>query len=210
MKAASQSIYGPRELWLRRAFMAGCTVLLAELMWQGLSVDFIAGRDFSIALGLWSMRFLMITAAISPLSRLLRLPSLKRWRRPLGLAAFAFAMGHAIHYLVYAHIWPSALHLLIVRPYLLIGCIATVLLLVLAATSTDRMVRRLSPKSWRRLHTAIYLIVPLSVLHEVMAYGELLGEAGLYCVLTPLLALERWFPGPAARRPRLDIAPASR
>ena len=210
MKAASQSIYGPRELWLRRAFIAVCAVLLAELMWQGLSVDFIAGRDFSIALGLWSMRFLMITVVISPVSRLLRRPSLKRWRRLLGLAAFAFAIGHAIHYVIYANIWPSSLHILILRPYLLVGCIATVLLLVLAATSTDNMVRRLSPRAWRRLHTAIYLIVPLSVLHEVMAYGELLGEAGLYCVLTPLLALERWFPGPATRRSRLDIAPAAR
>ncbi len=210
MKAESQSIYSVRELWLRRAFIAACTVLLVQLMWQGLSVDFIAGRDFSIALGLWSMRFLMITAAISPLSRLLRLPSLKRWRRLLGLAAFAFAVGHALHYVIYAHIWPSSMHLLIVRPYLLVGCIATVLLLLLAATSTDKMVRRLSPKLWRRLHAAIYLIVPLSVLHEVMAYGELLGEAGLYCVLTPLLALERWRPGPSARRTRLDIAPASR
>ena len=66
--------------------------------------------------------------------------------------------------------------------------------LVLAATSTDRMVRKLSPRAWRRLHAAIYLIVPLSVLHELMAYGEVIGEAGLYTLMIPVLALVRWTP----------------
>ena len=122
------------------------------------------------------------------------MPALKRWRRLFGLAAFAFAAGHAFHYLIYAHIWPFSMHLLIVRPYLLIGVIAMVLLTTLAATSTDKMVRKLSPRAWRRLHTAIYLIVPLSVLHELMAYGEVIGEAGLYTLMIPVLALVRWTP----------------
>lgn len=199
--------------WLRRLFVAAASGLLMALMWRGLSGEgVVTGSEVNCELGVWSMRFLIATLAISPISRWSRRPVLKRWRRPLGLASFAFAMGHAVQYLIYAQVWPDHLHFLIIRPYLFIGSIATVLLAMLAATSSNAMVRLLSPKVWKRLHAIVYVALPLSMIHGLLGFWDPRGEASLHILAGIILAVVRW--GGAwvqatrrmcAWRPRLNV-----
>ena len=192
-------MHDARERNLRRLFTSACALLLTWELWVGFTApDVVAAASVNCDLGVWAMRFLIVTLALSPLSRWTRRPALKRWRRPLGLAAFAFTMAHAIHYVIYAHIWPDHLYILLIRPYLLVGVLATVLLLTLAATSTNKMVQRLSPKGWRRLHTIVYLALPLCMAHGLMAFWDPYGEAALHLVACIGLALARWGQGWAA------------
>ena len=198
----------PSERTQRLLFYLACAALAGWMLWVALHpwraflVDRV-NKDF----GLWSLRFLFACLMLSPLSRILKVPALRRWRRPLGLAAFAFALIHTVHFLLWGRIWPDRLNVLIIRPYLTIGTVALVLFVPLALTSNDAMVRKVTPRRWRLLHLLVYPVAILSVVHEVMAYGPLKGEAGLYSVLTILLtglrlALGRKGPAAKPRRPR--------
>ena len=178
-----------QDRWLKPlAYLAG-TLLAAWMLWFALhprypfQVDRI-NKDF----GLWSLRFLFACLLVSPVSRWTRQAWLRRWRRPLGLLAFAFALLHTVHFLVWGRLWPDRLNLIFVRPYLTIGLVGLILFVPLALTSNDAAVRWTTPKRWRRLHLLTYPAAALSVIHEVMAYGPLNGEAGLYSALTVLLA----------------------
>jgi sulfoxide reductase heme-binding subunit YedZ len=170
------------------AYLAGLGLAL-WMLWFALhphypfQVDRI-NKDF----GLWSLRFLFACLLISPVSRWTRQPWLRRWRRPLGLLAFAFALLHTVHFLLWGRIWPDRMAVLFQRLYLTIGLVGLVLFAPLALTSNDAAVRWTTPRLWRRLHLLAYPAAALSVIHEVMAYGPLKGEAGLYSVLTVLLA----------------------
>lgn len=182
----------PAERAMRNAFYLACTVLAGWMLWRALHPV----RPFQIDrinkdMGLWSLRFLFACLALSPLSRWLRAPNLRRWRRPLGLAAFAFAALHTVHFLLYGRLWPNRLDILFKRQYMTIGLIALVLFVPMALTSADVAVRWIKPKRWRLLHLLIYPAAALSVIHEVMAYGPLKGEAGLYSVLTVLFLLNK-------------------
>jgi sulfoxide reductase heme-binding subunit YedZ len=176
------------DRWLKPlAYLAGAA-LAGWMLWFALHpryafhVDRI-NKDF----GLWSLRFLFACLLISPVSRWTRQAWLRRWRRPLGLLAFAFALLHTVHFLLWGKVWPDRLGLLLQRPYLVIGLVALALLTPLALTSNDAAVRWTTPRLWRRLHLLAYPAAALSVVHEVMAYGPLKGEAGLYCALTVVL-----------------------
>lgn len=182
----------PAERAMRNAFYLACAALAGWMLWRALHPV----RPFQIDrinkdMGLWSLRFLFACLALSPLSRWLKAPTLRRWRRPLGLAAFAFAALHTGHFLLYGRLWPDRLDILFKRPYMTLGLIALVLLVPLALTSADVVVRWIKPRRWRLLHLLIYPAAALSVIHEVMAYGPLKGEAGLYSVLTVLFLVNK-------------------
>lgn len=198
------------ERWLKPAAYLAGALLAAWMLWAAahprypFQVDRI-NKDF----GLWSLRFLFACLLISPVSRWTRQPWLRRWRRPLGLLAFAFALLHTVHFLLWGRLWPDRMGLLFARPYLTIGLVALALFVPLAATSNDAAVRWTSPRRWRRLHLAVYPAAALSVTHEVMAYGPLKGEAGLYSALTVLLAgarLARMIKEAGRRRPSASAA----
>jgi sulfoxide reductase heme-binding subunit YedZ len=102
------------------------------------------------------------------------------------------------------------MNLLFARPYLTIGLVALALFVPLALTSNDAAVRWTTPRRWRRLHLFVYPAAALSVIHEVMAFGPLKGEAGLYSALTVLLVgakLARMAKEAGRRRP-VGSAPA--
>ena len=180
------------ERRLKLAFYLACAALAGWLLWRAAH----PARAFEVdwvnkELGRWSLRFLLPCLLLSPLSRLLREPGLKRWRRPLGLMAFAFAALHTVHFVLYGRIWPDRMAVLVQRPYLLIGAIALALFVPLAMTSNDAMVRWVTPRRWRSLHLIAYPVAALSVIHEVMAYAQLKGEAGVICVLAALALVAR-------------------
>jgi sulfoxide reductase heme-binding subunit YedZ len=138
--------------------------------------------------GLWAIRLLMISLAITPLRRILQWPQLITVRRMVGVAAFAYAAAHLATYILdQGFDLPKVATEIALRLYLTIGLVALVGLAVLAATSTDRMLRRLGGRRWRRLHQSVYAIGVLASIHYFMQSKLALAEptvlAGLFAWL---------------------------
>lgn len=139
--------------------------------------------------GDWTLRFLCITLAVTPLRVLANLPTLQRFRRMLGLFTFFYAVLHLLGYAVFdqgldvAEIAKDIAK----RPFILVGFSAFLLLVPLAATSFNRAVKAMGAKRWQALHKAVYVIAPLAILHffwmragkndfaEVALYAAILG-----------------------------------
>jgi methionine sulfoxide reductase heme-binding subunit len=116
--------------------------------------------------GLWSLVFLCITLAVTPLRRLTGYTALLRFRRMLGLFAFFYALLHFTTW-VWFDQWfdvQGMLQDVARRPFIMVGFAAFVLLVALAVTSPRAMVRRMG-RNWQRLHRAIYPIAMLAILH---------------------------------------------
>ena len=121
--------------------------------------------------GDWTLYFLCFTLAVTPLRRLfgasLNLNWLLKLRRELGLFAFFYAFLHFMTFLWFDHffnvaeMWKDVVK----RPFITVGFAAFVLLIPLAVTSTNGMIRRLGGKRWQWLHRLIYIIAPLGILH---------------------------------------------
>lgn len=116
--------------------------------------------------GYWALLFLAISLAITPLRRIARFGSLLDVRRMIGVAAFAYAAAHIMLYMADLKwdFWKVGSEILL-RLYLTIGFVALLGLAVLAATSTDGMVRRLGGKRWQRLHQVVYILTLLVLIH---------------------------------------------
>ena len=117
--------------------------------------------------GMLTLIFLSITVAITPLRKIFGINSLVKYRRMLGL--FAFFYG-ALHLLTY--VWFDRLFNLISvgkdvaqRPFILVGMIAFVLMVPLAITSTNKMIKRLGGKRWAKLHRLVYVAAIAGVVH---------------------------------------------
>ncbi|HVI91721.1 MAG TPA: ferric reductase-like transmembrane domain-containing protein [Dongiaceae bacterium] len=131
-------------------------------------------------IGLWTIRFLMITLAITPLRRIGAWPKLMLLRRMLGVGAFAYAAIHLSIYVVQQHFRLGFVASeILLRFYLTIGFVALIGLLALAATSTDRMMRRLGGKNWQRLHYLVYPIAALGLFHFFLQSKANVTEAAL-------------------------------
>jgi methionine sulfoxide reductase heme-binding subunit len=120
--------------------------------------------------GMLTLIFLLISLAVTPARRITGLNWLIKFRRMLGVFAFFYGSLHLITYLAFDRFF----HLLTVpadvakRPFIAIGMTAFFLMLPLAITSTDKMVKRLGGKRWARLHRVVYLAGILGVLHYYM------------------------------------------
>ena len=150
--------------------------------------------------GIWALRFLLITLAITPLRRLTRINQLISYRRMLGLFAFFYVCLHFLTYVVLDHFfdWHAIGQDIIKRPYITVGFLAFVLLIPLAVTSTNNMVRRLGSK-WRQLHHLIYPVGILAILHFLWLVKADLLEPAIYgLILLGLLILRL----PGVRFPR--------
>jgi len=116
--------------------------------------------------GDWTLYFLLITLAITPLRRITGYTAPLRYRRMLGLYAFYYACLHFLTYLVLDQFfdWGAIAKDIVKRPYITVGFAAFVLLIPLAATSNTRMMQKLGRK-WRPLHRLVYTICGLGILH---------------------------------------------
>jgi len=135
--------------------------------------------------GDWTLRFLLVTLAITPLRRLSGANWVIRLRRMFGLYAFFYACLHFLTYIWFDHYfdWAEIAADIPKRPFITVGFTAFVLLIPLAATSTNAMMRRLK-KNWIKLHKLVYIIAVLGILHflwlvkadifEPMAYAAIL------------------------------------
>lgn len=147
-------------------------------------------------LGLVSLRFLVIGLAITPLRKVTGV-NLVRYRRAIGLVAFFNALLHVIVYLWldqdlnWAAIWKD----LVKRPYITIGMLSFSILVPLAATSTNSMIKRLGAAAWQRLHKWVYLAVPAACVHFMLLVKVIPGELYLYLAVTLGLLAHRAFDG---------------
>jgi sulfoxide reductase heme-binding subunit YedZ len=153
---------------LKAAVFVLALVPFARMVWLTVTGQLVEPLEFiTHGTGDWTLYFLCITLAVTPLRRLAGANWLVRLRRMLGLFAFFYAVLHFMTFLWFDHffdlaeMWKDVLK----RPFITVGFIAFVLLVPLAATSTNAMVRRLGGKRWQALHRAIYLIAPLGILH---------------------------------------------
>ncbi|MET0289902.1 MAG: protein-methionine-sulfoxide reductase heme-binding subunit MsrQ [Pseudoxanthomonas sp.] len=138
--------------------------------------------------GLWAIRLLMATLAITPLRQLTGQNLLVRFRRLLGLYAFFYATLHlgAYLWLDLRGYWAQLFEEIVKRPYITVGFAAWVLLVALAITSTSGWIRRLG-RNWARLHKAIYAIGVLAVLHFWWLVKSDVREPALYAGILAVL-----------------------
>jgi len=120
--------------------------------------------------GMLALVFLIISLAVSPLRRVTGLNWLIKFRRLLGLFAFFYGSLHLLTYVAFDRFF----HLttipgdVLLRPFIAVGMTAFLLMVPLAITSTDKMVKRLGGRNWARLHTTVYLAAILGVIHYYM------------------------------------------
>lgn len=139
-------------------------------------------------LGLWGLRFLVITLAITPLRDWFAAPWLVQLRRTLGLFAFTYVLLHFLTWLVLDQglYWAGIGVDIAKRPFITIGLLALLLLIPLAITSTNGMMRRLG-KRWKSLHRLIYLIAILGVWHFYWQVKADIREPLIYATLVAAL-----------------------
>lgn len=155
-------------------------------------------------LGIWGLRLLVLTLAITPLKDWTGQTSLIALRRMLGLFAFFYVLAHFLTWLILDQgvYWDGILKDIAKRPFITIGFAALLLLIPLAATSTRGMMRRLG-RRWQRLHRAIYVIAVLGVWHFWWQVKADFREPLLYAVL--VTALLGWRVYAARRRSRAFV-----
>ncbi|CTP85423.1 protein-methionine-sulfoxide reductase heme-binding subunit MsrQ [Xanthomonas graminis] len=151
--------------------------------------------------GLWALRLLLLTLAITPLRQLSGQSVLLRFRRMLGLYAFFYACVHLGVYLGLdlRGYWAQIFEDIVKRPYITVGFIAWLLLIPLAITSTQGWMRRLK-RNWGKLHKAIYAIGVLAVLHFWWLVKSDIREPLLYAAILALLLGWRGWRALSARR----------
>lgn len=139
-------------------------------------------------LGIWALRLLLLTLAVSPLRQWTGQPVLLRFRRMLGLYAFAYASLHLAAYLALdlRGYWVQVFEEIVRRPYITVGFLAWLLLVPLAVTSTQGWMRRLG-RAWARLHWLVYPIAVLAVLHFWWIVKSDFREPLLYAAILALL-----------------------
>jgi len=181
------------------------------LFYQGINDNLGADpmRYLEQSLGLWALRFLVATLAITPLRQLLGI-NLLRYRRALGLLCFYYAALHWTTYLVldqgldFEAIWAD----LVKRPYITIGMATFLILVPLAVTSNNASIRRLGGQAWARLHRLVYVAGIGAVLHFLLVVKSWPPEPLVYTAIVLALlgyrlgrsVLRKLAPKPEPRR----------
>ena len=195
-----------KEKWLstgKSLVFLVALIPLAKLAWLGLHDGLGANpiEKITRTTGYWTLTFLMITLAATPLRSVSGWSWPIRWRRMLGLFAFFYASLHFLTYLVLDQFfdWPAIVKDIAKRPYITVGFPAFLMLIPLAVTSTNKMVQRLGAKRWKNLHKLIYIIGIAGVVHFWwLVKKDITEPVQLAVVLTVLLgfrvvkAMKRW------------------
>ena len=145
-------------------------------------------------LGVWALRFILLTLAISPASQLTGMVWMIQLRRMLGLFAFFYASMHLLNYLVLDKTFnfPEIIDDVIKRPFITLGAAAILMLIPLAITSTNGWRRRLG-RRWKKLHRLVYLIGIAVCSHFYWQVKQDISEPLVYClILATLLGYRIW------------------
>ena len=146
--------------------------------------------------GDWALRMLLVTLALTPLSRLFRSNKPMLFRRMFGLFAYFYVCLHILSYVWLDMLfnWPELWADVLKRVYITIGMAAFLLLTPLAVTSTKGMIRRMGARNWQRLHRLIYVIGPLAIIHFFMMRKGFQLEPLVYGAILLLLFALRLLP----------------
>ena len=168
------------------------------LFWRGvnnqLGADPVAALENG--LGEWALIFLLAGLCVTPMMRFARV-NLVKYRRALGLVAFAYVVAHLATYVLLdqALRWDAIIADITKRPYIMLGMAAFVALVPLAVTSNMASIRRLGAAGWNKLHKLTYPAVILAAAHYVMLEKTWQAEPLAYLAAAAgLVALRRFYP----------------
>lgn len=162
---------------------------LAPFLW--LATRALTGRltanpieDITLTTGIWALRFLVLTLAVTPMRRLTGWNYLIQYRRMLGLFAFFYAVLHVATWIVLDlfFAWDLILADIVKRPFITAGLVAFVLMLPLAITSTKGWIRRLG-RRWQLLHRLVYLSAIAAAVHYLWKVKVMIGSPVYYALL---------------------------
>jgi sulfoxide reductase heme-binding subunit YedZ len=187
-----------RLLWKPAAFLL-CLIPLVYLTLSILEVGSLRLgpnpiEEIQDTLGIWALRFLVITLAVSPLRWISGKNWLVQFRRMFGLFAFSYAALHFLNYLVLDQTlnFSEIIEDILERPYITIGFSTLVLMMPLAVTSTNAWRRRLGQK-WQSLHRLVYIIGILACWHFFWQVKKDISEPLIYIsILALLLGMRLW------------------
>lgn len=156
-------------------------------------------KEFEHILGLWALRFLILTLLVTPLRDIFRLNFIV-YRRALGLIAFYYVVMHFATYIILdrGFNWPDILKDVTQRWFIVIGFVAFLALIPLAMTSNQWSIRKLK-KRWQTLHRLIYVIALAGAVHFLMSVKSWPTEPLVYLLIIALLVFWRF-----VRQPYLD------
>ena len=142
--------------------------------------------------GKWTLIFLCLTLSMTPLRRITNISQWILYRRMLGLFVFFYASIHLLCYigLDYHFAWIDIKNDIIKHRFVLVGFLGWILLLPLAITSSDKMIRRLKT-NWKLLHRLIYVVAILGVLHFIWLVKKDLTEPLIYAAIISILLILR-------------------
>ena len=182
---------------LKVAVWTVCLYPLALLLYQFQTDNLGANpiEHVTRTLGIWTLRILLASLAMTPLRILFGISWPIAFRRLLGLFAFFSVCLHFSVWIVLDHFfdWPRMGADILKRPYITVGMLALTLLVPLAATSTAGMVKRLGGLAWRRLHRLVYVIGSLAALHFLwLAKKGRIDQFVYAAILMLLLGIRVW------------------
>lgn len=159
--------------WEKRILKPAVFVLalapLLALLWKAYAGTFSANpiKDITEETGIWTLRFLLITLAVTPLRTITRWSPAGTFRRMLGLFAFFYASLHLTTYVYLDQFFAfdEILRDIAKRPFITAGFTAFVLMIPLALTSPNRVVQWIGGKRWKALHRTVYVVALGGVIH---------------------------------------------
>lgn len=181
--------------WLKIVVFLGCLTPALYLAWLWYQDDLGINRLERVAryTGGWALRFLLASLAITPLRRITGWNALIRYRRMLGLYAFAYGLFHGFHYFAFDAQWYAEVIIedLTLRRFFIAGAIALALMIPLAATSFTAAIRWLGGVRWRQLHRLVYLSAIAAVVHYLWQAKGVDLEPLYYAAVLAILLLAR-------------------
>jgi sulfoxide reductase heme-binding subunit YedZ len=176
---------------LKAALFLASLIPFIRLIWYGYSGQLGANpiEFITRSLGTWTLVFLLVTLSITPLRKLSGWSWLIKLRRMAGLFAFFYALLHFITYIWLDQFFDlnSIYKDVIKRPFITIGFAAFIMLIPLAITSTNAMMRRLGGRRWQMLHRLVYLVSIFAVLHYWWLVKKDITQPLIYAVVLAIL-----------------------
>ena len=195
MAAATNRQWSTRIKWAKPILFVLLGIPAASLVFNILTGNISADPidDLTHVTGEWGLRLLILTLAITPLRNLTGINQLIMLRRMLGVYAFFYVLLHFLTWFVIDNYFDfqRIIEDIIERYYILLGFLAFVLMIPLAATSTNKMVRWLGSKRWIKLHKLVYPLSILGVVHFYLQVKADITEPVIYGTILAILLIYR-------------------